>query len=85
MMWRISSCHGDTLWLIGCDAAPHRKAPLFSKLKMNSVPFIQGRPAYLLPCAKNYRVGKIKEVYSMVLTKNIPAIKLHTCPVQLRR
>lgn len=56
-----------------------------SKLKMNSVPFIQGRPAYLLPCAKNYRVGKIKEVYSMVLTTNEPATRLHTCPVELRR
>ena len=28
MMWRISGCHGDVLWLIGFEAAPHQKSTL---------------------------------------------------------
>lgn len=36
MMQRISGCHGDVLWLVGFEAAPHQKPThsLSSKLEM---------------------------------------------------
>lgn len=42
----------------------------------------------LLPCASNYRVGKIKDVHSIGPAESVPATELPTCQdlaIQLRR
>lgn len=36
---------------------------------------IQGESVYLLSCASNYRVGKIKEANSVVSSENVPAVQ----------
>ena len=87
MMRRISGCHGDVLWLVGFEAAPHQKPihSLSSKLEM----WMHGGLISLLPCTYNNKVGKIKEVYGRAHAENIPAANLHTrndcSPGQLRR
>lgn len=85
MMWRISGCHGDVLWLVGFEAASHQKPTLSSKLQMRR----QREFIYLEPCTWNYRVGKMKEVCNRASSDKVPAAELHTCidssPGQFRR
>lgn len=68
MMWRISSCHGDVLWLIGCAAAPRRSS--HSLLHSEWIRWYSREICLPLAQAWKYRVGKIREFYNMISTEN---------------